>query len=248
MIGIAVDQEMLDGAGQEIKSFFEQEFPGLDWSNGKEGIKMYHLLTMSFGLDAIDFGLDRNAFASEDSYQNEPDWTRRILSAPMVYPPSIQANYGSGNLHLLAPILTRQIKEPLEFYIHRTLFGPMDISNYRLQTNNEHQVFFGGGWYLTPRDLLRYGQLYLNGGIWEDQRLLSASWIEASMNKHTVLANARDRNTYGYLFWHQSYPGLDQPVRSIECRGAGGQYLFLLPELKTVVVITSGNYRNGKTQ
>ena len=246
MVGIAIDQELLKDENQPIKRFFETDYPEVDWSAGKDRISIAHLLTMSSGLDAIDFGLDRESFANEGQYQSQKDWTKHILSAPMVYAPGSAAYYGSGNPHLIAPILAQLTEERLEFFIHKKLFQPIGISNYRLQTNNEDVPYFGGGWYISPRDLLKFGHLYLNGGKWGRDQIIPEDWIQQSMAKHQVLENTTDKNEYGFLFWHKTYEVQGQSVASIEARGSGGQYLFLIPSLDIVAVITSGNYRNGQ--
>ena len=63
------------------------------------------------------------------------------------------------------------------------------------------------------------------------------------MEKHTHLENVADKNGYGYFWWHHSYTVDGREISSVEARGAGGQYIFILAELNAVVVITSGNYR-----
>ena len=68
------------------------------------------------------------------------------------------------------------------------------------------------------------------------------------MKNYRVLENTKDKNGYGYLWWHNTYQVNRKSFKSIEARGAGGQYIFVIPSLKTVAVITSGNFRNGKTQ
>ncbi|MEZ4874755.1 MAG: serine hydrolase [Flavobacteriaceae bacterium] len=246
LVGSAIADQKLANVDLPIKGFFAKAYPDIDWTNGKDRITLHHLLTMSSGLDAIDFGLNRNSYANEGAYQDQPNWTQYILQAPMVYEPGSEANYGSGNPHLLAPILNEVLGERLEFYLHRKLFRPLGISNYRLQTNNEDLPYFGGGWYFTPKDVLTFGQLYLQGGNWEGQQLLPKTWVQQCMESYTVLANTRDKNGYGYLFWHKTYEVAGQKIASIEARGSGGQYLFIVPEHALVVVITSGNYRNNK--
>ena len=62
------------------------------------------------------------------------------------------------------------------------------------------------------------------------------------------LENTKDKNGYGYLWWHKTYTVNGRKIKSIEARGNGGQYIFVVPELDIVSVITAGNYRNGKTQ
>ena len=244
--GIAIDDQILGGEHLPIRNFLEDQYPEIAWEDGKAEITIHHLLTMSSGLDAIDFGLNRNSFANEGAFQSQEDWTEHILSAPMVYRPGGSANYGSGNPHLLSPVLSSAIGERLEFYMHKELFQPLSIKNYRIQTNNEDQPYFGGGWYLTPRDLQKFGQLYLNKGSWNGKEILSQQWVDKSFDKHDVLENTRDKNEYGYLFWHKTYDVKGKKIESIEARGSGGQYLFIIPEYEVVAVITSGNYRNGK--
>ncbi|MEO1437567.1 MAG: 6-aminohexanoate hydrolase, partial [Bacteroidota bacterium] len=108
--------------------------------------------------------------------------------------------------------------------------------------------YFGGGMYLTPPDMLKYGQLYLQKGVWEGQQLLSEEWVEASFTKYGPLLNVRDQNQYGYLWWHHTYQVGDHKIESWEARGAGGQYICVMPDLEVVMAITSGNFRNGRTK
>ncbi|MEL6672851.1 MAG: serine hydrolase [Bacteroidota bacterium] len=246
ILGIAIEQGLLAHDSLLMKPFFEKDFPEVDWSDGKDLITLFHLLTMSSGLDVVYVDRENPGYASEDIYQSQEDWTGYILSAPMLHPPGEHTNYASANPHLLAPIIDGQLDMPLEFFIHQHLFGPLGITDYRMQTNNRERPYFGGGWYLTPRDLVKFGQLYMNRGKWEGKQLISEAWVDKSLAQHTVLENTRDKNGYGYFFWHHTYEVAGRRIASVEGRGAGGQYLFMVPELDLVVAITSGNYRNGK--
>ena len=247
IVGIAKDKSLLKSVEQSIFDFL----PG-DYQEHKDTLKskidIKSLLTMSSGLDAVDFGITRKSIASEGNYQPTPDWTRTILQAPMINEPNTHANYGSANPYLLGVAIDSVVSEPLELFIDFNLFQPLNISNYIIQTDVTGRPYFGGGMYLKPRDMLRFGELYLNNGKWKGKQIVSENWIENSVKNYRVLENTPGKNGYGYLWWHNSYSVDRQTVGSIEARGAGGQYIFILPELETVVVITSGNYRNGKTQ
>lgn len=245
--GIAIADGFLENEHQTIQKFLADAYPGTDWSEGKDKIELHHLLTMSSGMDLIDFGLDRRSFASEGAYQSQENWTRHILSASMAYPTGEEAWYGSGNPHLLGPVLSSVLKEDLAFYLHRKLFGPLGITDYRIQTDSEDQPYFGGGWYFRPEDLTRFGSLYIHDGKWEGTQIIPKEWVKKSVLKHSVLENTRNKNRYGYLLWHQTYTIGSQEIASVEGRGSGGQYLFMIPEFDLIAVITSGNYRNGKT-
>lgn len=245
-VGIAISDQLFADEFIEIKSFYEDQYPEIDWSNGKDEVNLFHLMTMSSGIDAIDFGLNRTSYANEGNYQSQKDWTKHILEAPMVLSPGTEGNYGSGSPHLIGPILDGQVGQKLEFYLHKKLFEPLSILDYRIQVTNESRPYFGGGWYLRPIDLIKFGQLYLDGGNYNGDQIIPENWVKKSMQKHVILENTFDKNPYGYLFWHKDYIIAGNSVASIEARGAGGQYLFIVPELQLVSVITSGNYTNNK--
>ena len=165
----------------------------------------------------------------------------------MVRVPGTYLDYGSANPFLLGVCLSERLESPLESYMDKKLFAPLGITNYINQTDDtEEKPYFGGGMLLTSRDLLKFGQLYLNKGTWKGKRIISESWITESFKKYGRLQDAKDKNEYGYLWWHDTYEINGKPIKSIEARGAGGQFIFILPELDTVVVITAGNFRNGK--
>mgnify|MGYP001951232300 CR=1 FL=1 len=108
--------------------------------------------------------------------------------------------------------------------------------------------YFGGGMYLSPRNMLKFGQLYLCKGKLNGKRIISKKWIEKSFKKHLILENTIEKNEYGYLWWHKTYIVKGRKIKSVEARGNGGQYIFVVPELEIICVITAGNYRNGKTK
>jgi CubicO group peptidase (beta-lactamase class C family) len=247
LVGIAKDKSLFDNVNQSIFDFLPKEYQVYKDSL-KNKIDITSLLTMSSGLDAVDFGIERKSLASEDNYQPTPDWTKTILQAPMINDPNSQANYGSANPYLLGVAMDSVVSEPLEVFMDKHLFQKLGISNYIIQTDMTGRPYFGGGMYLTPKDMLKFGELYLNKGKSNGNQILSENWIKDSFKNYRVLENTVDKNGYGYLWWHNIYQVNGKSLESIEARGAGGQYIFVLPELEVVVVINSGNYRNGKTQ
>jgi CubicO group peptidase (beta-lactamase class C family) len=70
--------------------------------------------------------------------------------------------------------------------------------------------------------------------------------VKESFGKYFRLENTDDKNEYGYLWWHNNYKKSDENIEAIEARGAGGQYIILIPKYDLVCVVTSGNFRNGK--
>tara|TARA_R110002073_G_scaffold4213_1_gene27947 strand:+ start:85685 stop:87370 length:1686 start_codon:yes stop_codon:yes gene_type:complete len=248
IVGIAIDDRIIMSTNQRAYDLLPMDYQKTQ-DTLKEKISIKNLLTMSSGLDAIDFGIESNSVASENNYQNADNWLKTVVQAPMINEPGTQANYGSANPFLLGVILDNALSIPLEFYLNKKLFAPLGITNYIIQTDDTTmRPYLGGGMYLTSRDMLKFGLLYLNKGTWEGQQIISKKYVEDSFKKYLVLENTNDKNEYGYLWWHKTYDVKGKHIESVEARGSGGQYLFVIPELELVVVITSGNYRNGKFQ
>lgn len=240
IIGIAIDDGVIESVDERLYDFIPSEYQYTKDSL-KSKIKLKHLLKMSSGLAV-------NKEASEDNYQSNSDaWLKTVLEAPVVNEPGTYSDYGSANPFLLGVYLNERLEQPLQTYMDQKLFAPLGITNYINFTDDSDSIpYFGGGMLLTPRDMLKFGQLYLNKGQWNGKRILSKSWVEESFGKYVRLQDYPDKNQYGYLWWHDTYEVNGKEIESIEARGAGGQFIFIVPELESVVVITAGNYRNRK--
>jgi len=235
LIGIALDEMIIESVDEKLYDYIPEKYQYTKDSL-KSNITIKNLLTMSSGLDVGDK-------AEEGYYQDESEdsWLKTVLEAPMIHKPGTYTDYGSANPFLLGVYLNNRLEQPLEFYMQEKFFEPLGITNYILNTDDTGiQPYYGGGLHITPRDFLKFGQLYL--------RIISEKWINESLESHTRLEDVSDKNEYGYLWWHNNYMVKGRNIKSIEARGAGGQYVFIIQELNTVIVITSGNYRNGKTR
>jgi CubicO group peptidase (beta-lactamase class C family) len=247
LIGIAIDKGVLKDTSQQLFALLPHKYQYAANSDmRKSQISIGNLLTMSSGMDAIDFGITQPSLASEDLYQQTTDWVKTIVEAPMRYPPGSHTNYGSANPFLLGVLLGTQLKQPLDFFIDDKLFTPLGIENYLLQNDCFGQPYFGGGMFLRSRDMLKFGLLYAQKGKWQQQQIVSHQWVEASFKNYGALENHPQKNEYGFLWWHYTYHANGKQISSIEARGAGGQYIFIIPEYQLVTVITSGNFRNGR--
>ena len=246
LVGLAIDRGEIPSVQSRALTFFPTYRQYANWDDRKAEITVQHLLTMSSGLDANDS--DRQSVASEGNYQSQtgqPDWTRFALDAPMIADPGLQILYGSANPLILGGILQAVLEEPVEWFAHRYLLGPLGVQEYRFFHDPAGVLYMGGGMSMRPRDMAKFGQLYLDGGVWNGERLMSEEWVHESLQKYGRIVN-RLENEYGYLWWHSTIQVGDRTVETVEARGAGGQYIYVVPSLEMVAVITSGNYRNGR--
>ncbi len=250
LIGLAIDRRLIDSVGAPALGFFSRYRRYDNWDPRKARITIRDLLRMASGLDANDS--DPRSVASEGAYQSQaeqPDWIKLALDAPMIADPGAQSLYGGANPLILGGILNETVPEPVEWFADRALFGPLGIHSYKFFADPTGIPYMGGGMYLRPRDMAKFGQLYLDGGVWRGKRVISEAWVRESTGKYGRLAPLdRNGHQYGYLWWHHQYPVGDRVIETIEARGNGGQYIFVVPSLDVVAVITSGNFRNGRTR
>jgi len=119
------------------------------------------------------------------------------------------------------------------------------------------QGYLGGGAFVRSRDLLKLGQMFLDGGVWNGHRIVDADWVTESTSSRAAITPATTglsadnfRNFYfpgedGYA-WHLTVlhaPGHDYPAYG--AGGNGGQLLIVVPTLDLAVVFTGGNYGQG---
>ncbi len=237
LIGIALDRGLIRDVNEEVFSFFP-EYVHLQ-EDGKERLTLDHLLTMRSGLDwnesEVPYDDVRNDLIQLFRVR---DPIAYILSKPLVAEPGQDWYYSGGNTNLLGEVIRSATGQRMDAFAERYLFAPLGITNYRWDHLNADTIHASGNLQLRPRDMAKFGLLYLNGGVWNGQRIVSQEWVEASTRPHAALTGGG----YGYQWWLRSY---DYGSKSAPCffaAGWGGQRIHVFPELDMVVVFTGGNY------
>jgi CubicO group peptidase (beta-lactamase class C family) len=232
LIGIAIDQGILQSVDQKLVDFFpERAIQNLD--EEKKAITLGNLLSMTPGLSCQDLSSDgQGMFRAED-------WTQYLLDLPVSDPPGSRWIYCSGAAHLLSSILQEATGMEAREYANAYLFTPLGIGEVAEQDWN---IAPGGvtngvvGLYLTPRDLAKYGYLYLNKGNWNGQQVVPIHWVEESTREQAYIGpdnyvGGLDRR-FGYMW--SIFPDL----KYYGYLGMAGQELFVVPEQNLVVVFT----------
>ncbi|HSJ13131.1 MAG TPA: serine hydrolase [Longimicrobiales bacterium] len=224
LVGIAIAEGHLEGLDQPIAPFFPQHAAAAD--SMLRHVTLGHLLSMQAGLEPTSFG-------NYGEWVSSGNWVRYALTRPFVDRPGGRMLYSTGSTHLLSAILTRATGTSTLEYARRTLMRPLGIE-LPGWTRDPQGIFFGGNeMALRPRELLRFGELYRNGGRHEGAQLIPAAWIAESWVPRTT----SPFNGYGYgRGWWIRRSG-ERAV--FFAWGYGGQYLFIVPELELTVVMTS---------
>jgi CubicO group peptidase (beta-lactamase class C family) len=209
-----------------VLGFFPDEAPA-DASAHLRAMRVRHLLTMTTGHEADPTRAIR---------QSNVDWVRAFFAGPVEHEPGTHFVYNSGASYMLSAIAQRITGQRLLHYLGPRLFEPLGIANPTWETSP--QGIDAGGWGLkaTTADIARFGQLYLQKGVWQGRQLVPAEWVAAATARQVPNGpspNPDWEQGYGYQFWrcrHGAYRG----------DGAFGQFCVVLPEQEAVVAITSG--------
>lgn len=235
LAGLAIEQELL-GLDQEIASVLP-EGRELD-DPDKRAITVRHLLTMTSGLESTSFG-------NYGSWVASRNWVRAALTRPLQAEPGTRFSYSTGGTHLLSATLSRAAGRSTHDFARRHLFDPLGVGPSAWARDRQGVHVGGNNLSLRPRDMLKFGQLYLNRGRWGGEQLLPWQWVDQS-TRPAGLAAPRGRGRiyggYGYLWWLRGPRERGAYIAS----GYGGQYIYVSPAEDMVVVVISTEVSKGR--
>ncbi|HEX2723720.1 MAG TPA: serine hydrolase domain-containing protein, partial [Gemmatimonadaceae bacterium] len=248
LVGAAMQQGFPLSASSSITTLLASRRPFENPDPRKDHITLAHLMTHGSGLDCDD-NIDESPGGEYNmQVQNaKPDWWKYMLDLKMTHDPGKHFAYCSGSMNLVGAAIAVGTKTWLPEFFDRAIAQPLHFGHYYYNLMPTGEAYTGGGVYMRPRDLLKVGQLYLNGGLWNGKRIIPKEWVSASTRPQTPPPGAPAdtiSGTDGYA-WHLGYmKSGGQRYRFYQSNGNGGQLLIVVPDLDLVVVFTAGNYGN----
>lgn len=247
LIGIAIDQGAI--ASTDVLFYDMFNYGAYDnWDPRKAEMTLEDALTMRLGLEWDEWSLPYTDPNNDLVYlqNNNVSWVKALLDLPMTSDPGTVFTYNTAATIAIGQALQNATGIQMADFANEHLFYPMDITTAewgRIPTGLPNG---GSGLFLRPRDMAKFGQLFIDDGAWQGQQLISPEWIADSVARRVNLSSwATYSEAYGFQWWLDDFRHQGQTVAAYVTSGYGGQYIFALPDLDLVVAFTGHNYNNA---
>ena len=228
-VGLAVQEGKLS-IEDRVVSFFPEDLPAEPVENLRN-MRVKDLLTMSTG------------HADEPNVRQSQDWIKSFLAHPVPHAPGSFFRYNTPATFMQSAIVQKVTGQTVVEYLQARLFDPLGIDPPRWDKNPQGISLGGYGLFLRTEEIAKFGQLYLQKGIWQGKQLIPADWVDLATSKQVSNGNnpSSDWNQgYGFQFWrcrHNAFRG----------DGKDGQFCIVMPDQDAVVVMTA-NTANMQAQ
>lgn len=229
LTGIALQKKLVDSVNQTLYSIYPEFFPN---APEKQSITLKHALTMTTGID-FDNGSDTEAL-----YHTEGNSVKFVLSQPQKYDPGMVFHYHDGAPQLVSAAVQKRYGKSFSEFANQNLFLPLGITEWKWEAATDGNTFGAFSLYLKPRDIAKFGQLLLQNGQWNGQRLVDSVWIAEATQP--LVNSGSGGGPYGYYFW--IYPAFG----AFAADGHGGQRIMVFPAKNLVIVYTAWGYTSGE--
>ena len=232
-IGLAVGEGLLT-VDDPVTKFFPEYLPS-EISANLASLKIRHLLSMSVGHS-------KDSILILEASPTGVPWEKTFLSLPVVHEPGTQFLYNSGASFMLSAIIKKVTGKTAQEYLTPRLYKPLEIKNTTWGENWEGINMGASHLRMPTEDIAKFGQLYLQKGMWKGKQVISKEWVAAASAKH--IENGKNDSSWGYGYGYQFWLN---PPGGFRADGAYGQFSMIFPELDAVVAITSESMETKKT-
>jgi CubicO group peptidase (beta-lactamase class C family) len=231
VLGIAIKDKYIESIDQRVIDFFP-EYITDELDPKLYDLRIRHLITMKSG-----FKVKETAKVYQKLYES-PDWVEHILHLPFQSEPGKKFNYHSFNTHLLSATISKATGMSTLEYAKSSLFSPLGIIEVKWEKDPVGYHIGGWGLSLKAQDMLKFGTLYLNNGLFKGTQVVPSEWIKSSIIERTGMIGTyysgwNKSYGYGFLWWVKRINNyIDIPF----AMGHGGQRIAIIPDVNAVLV------------
>lgn len=242
LVGIAIDRGLIAGTDEPLGRLLV-----LDPGEPLAAVRLDDVLTMRTGLAADD--ADPASPGSEDRMDEAPDWLAFVRGVPAGSPPGRSYVYASVNAFLAGAIVERASGLALADFADLHLFAPLGIDAHAWRRGPRGEGAGQGNLRLRLRDLATIGGMVLDRGTHRGARIVSASWIDASLAPRVAIDTVDPyADHYGYMWYRKTHRVGDEDILVHFASGNGGNKIYIVPSRRMVVAITSSAYGSSYGQ
>lgn len=245
LVGIALGSEKISSLDKAIADFFPEQ-ASLATAERRR-VTLRHALSMSAGLEWNEDVPYTDPLNDEIKMTRSSDPIGYVLSRATVAEPGSTWTYNGGLTQVLGAILERSTAQPLRDYARTVLFEPLGITDVEWLGDLAGTPSAASGLRLRPRDLAKFGSLYLHRGQWRGRQVIPAEWVSESTRRRIPTrtpASASGTQGYAYQWWHNCYQTAWGTFEARTAVGNGQQRIYVLPELRLVVTVLAGRYND----
>ncbi len=253
-IGIAIDEGYIGNVHESIFNYLpdHQQFN----NNGKEKITIEHLVTMTSGLKWNEWNAAHGTSANDIDriyFECSNDPVACVLERPLEDVPGEVFTYNGGGIIILSEILKNASHMNLDQFSMKFLFKPLGIDSTTWYQFENGSFAAEGSLYLTPRDMLKFGVTFLDGGTWHGMQVVPENWVEKGKVPYNnnkgikIPIDDSGRNGYSYTWWTNELSHSREKAPMFSASGWGGQSITVIPDENMVVIFTGGNYAGKKS-
>lgn len=230
---IAMDKGHLDGPAQKALPLLGKYAPK-NVDPRANAITIGDLLSMRSGLA-------RTSGPNYGAWVNSKDWINYIFAQPMIREPGRHMSYSTGDFHILSAILTN-VTGRTTYQLARDWLGkPLNI-DFAPWTRDPKGIYMGGNnMSMSPNGMIRFGRMALAGGQFDGAQVVSSE-------RQADAWKPRGQSVFsGYQYGYGWFLMKAGSVPTYFARGYGGQMIYVMPDLETVVAITSDTTRPARS-
>jgi len=216
-------------------------FKNLDVSKlapGTDSITLAQAMQMTSGIrfpkeNIAQFTKDRNALQGQGEIQTYLQNSAPIPPAPREF------KYQESDPAIAMQVVDAVAPGGAQEFILKEILTPLNIKQYQWEAGISGQPKSAAGSAFLSRDMIKFGSLIMNKGKREGQQLIPEEYIARAITGGPV------NPKYGFFWWNEDFKIGDKTYHGIQGRGAGGQFIFMFPEIDLVAVVTSHNKGMG---
>jgi CubicO group peptidase (beta-lactamase class C family) len=244
--GICLDKGWIRSLDEPVADYIPEFARNIDPYH--KLITIRHLMTMTSGI-YWNGGVHYHCPMISQMVRTK-DWTAHLADIEMAYPPGTHHQYKEWDVMLLSTVIGKACEGTAYEVAKSFLFEPLDIQSgewpnspcgfsYTVTKGEERSN-------LSARDLAKLGLLFMQKGVFDGRRIVSAEFVEQahfpsipSVDPDATGPSHGTKSAYGWLWW--IFP------EGYGCRGYGGQEINVLPERNMISVIQATATRNNKS-